>query len=108
MSALQPAQPQYGRSQSIAVGTSSTSITLPSQGNAGGSMQVQLFNSGTNAVFVRIGQGTVNASLTSPNADFPIGPNAAVIITKSIDDNVVAAISSAAGNTLWVTPVTGW
>lgn len=111
MSALQPAQPNYGRSVSLAVGTTTSSVTLPSQGNAGGTLQVNIFNSGTNVVFVRVGNsvnGAVTASLTSPNADYPIGPDSSVVLTKAVDDNVVAAIASATGNTIWVTPVTGW
>lgn len=103
MTVLAPINPAYQKSVSLAVGTSSASVTIPA-----GSKSLQLVNSGTNIVFVRVGQGSIAASLTSPNADFPIGPNAAVVITKFQDDNVVAAISAAAGNTLWVTNGEGW
>lgn len=108
MSAFQPFNPQYGKSVSLAVTTSSASVTLPAQGNAGGTMQVTILNVGTNVVFVRIGQGPITANGTSGTADMPIGPNASVTLTKGIDDNVVAAIAGAAGNTIWVTCGQGW
>ena len=111
MSALQPAQPQYGKTVSLAVGTTAAFVNLPPQGVAGGTMQVDILNSGPNVVFVRVSNsasGSFPASATSPNADYAIGPNSNVVITKGIDDNVVSAIAAATGNTIWVTCVTGW
>lgn len=111
MSALQPFNPQYARSISLDVGTTSASVTLPPQGNAGGNKQLTILNIGTNVVFVRVSNsadGAVNASATSPTADYPIGPNASVTITKSTDANTVSAIAAATGNTIWITPGEGW
>lgn len=111
MSAFQPFNPQYGKSVSLAVGTSSASVTLPAQGNAGGTMQVTILNVGTNVVFVRVGNsanGAVTANGTSGSADMPIGPNASVTLTKAVDDDTVAAIAGATGNTIWVTCGQGW
>lgn len=112
MSALQPFNPQYGKSVSLAVGTSSASVPLPAQGNAGGTKQVTILNFGTNVVFVRISNSrngaTPAASGTSGTADMPIGPNASVTLTKGTDDDTLSAIAGAAGNTIWVTCGEGW
>ena len=103
MSVLAPFNPAYGKSISLTVGTSSASVAIPSSNK-----NIQLFNSGTNLIFVRVGPVGTTASLTSPTADFPVGPNSAVVITKAENDVTVAAISAAAGNTLWITNGEGW
>lgn len=103
MTALQAFNPSYGKTASITVTATSASLAIDP-----GSKNLQLFNVGANVVWVRVSKGPSTASLTSPNADFPIGPNSAAVITKDMDANIVSAIASATGNTLWVTNGEGW
>lgn len=97
-----PLCPAYTETRQITVGTGSTSVSIPDITN-----QVLLTNVGTNVVFVRLSNPTVNAA-AQLNVDVPILPNSAISITRDVTHTVVAAIAAAAGNTLHVTPVQGF
>ena len=100
MSATQPFNPAYGTTQQLTATSSSAQVTIDSRGRT---KQVRILNTGSNIAYIRIGTGTVTATV----ADFPVAPNQASTITKFQDSDVLAYIS-AAGTTLEVTIGEGW
>lgn len=84
-----------GPTVNVTVGTASASVAVPNQPD-----YVLLTNVGTQTAFVEVSSGVATATLA---ASFPLLPNATrVVATRSIAN--VAAIATAAGSVLYVTP----
>jgi hypothetical protein len=60
----------------------------------------RILNSGTNTVFINLGGAAVSASLTN---SFPMLPNTERVFWFHNDWTTVAAISTATGNTIYIT-----
>lgn len=106
---LDPLIPQDEGTLPVLVGTSSARIVCP----VGVGRQIEFFNSGSAAVFVRFGGSTVaattgTASATAPTAgSYVIGPGVVLMITKPEGATHMAHISGTAAQTLYYTPGTG-
>jgi hypothetical protein len=104
-------------SLSVTNATSRVALTQPPDGggnsyNAAAYLQYQVYNSGTNPVFVNFGGAAVVA--TAPNGatpgDYPVAPGATVVITVKGGAGItnVAAIGTVAGPAvIYVTPGNG-
>jgi hypothetical protein len=105
-----PLIPQDEGTLPVLVGTSSAVITLP----VGVGPHVELFNSGSAAVFIRFGRastvaattGTASATAPTPGS-YVIGPGVVLMITVPSWATHMAHISGTAAQTLYYTPGTG-
>lgn len=86
--------PSFGSGQVLTPAAASAQVVL-----AGGNTQtVCLTNLGDNVCYVRLG---TSGTVTATTADYPVPSGAQVVLTKSVDQNILAHIS-AAGTTLHV------
>lgn len=93
--------PTYGAGQSLSIGTSTQNLALSASGAE--MSNLYLYNSGSAAVYVRVGKG----AQTATTADFPIPPGAAVVIGKPIGADNLAGIAGSGTNVLMVIPCDG-
>ncbi|GAA0696320.1 hypothetical protein ISN75_06810 [Dyella marensis] len=95
----QPFSPCFGAGVTIAATTTSANQAF----TAGGPLQnVAVTNAGTAVAFVRLGVG----AQTATTADMAIAPNATVILTKGLADNI-AAICASGTATIYAIPGEG-
>ena len=98
-------RPIYGQTKQITVGVASAAVVLTDSSTE----QVILTNVGVNLIYVRVGTVAASAVLLT---DFPVLPNAAIVITREQSQvtngaqvqTFVSAIAAAAGNTLHISP----
>lgn len=105
--------PSPGGTRPILVGTSSARVSMDNWDGR----QIELYNSGTAVVFIRLGDSSVTAttgtaSATTPTAgSYAIGPGAIVMISRAKPEGGtythIAHISGSAAQTLYATPGTG-
>jgi hypothetical protein len=95
-----PFQPRYGAGQVVAPAAASANITIDANKY---NKNVCLTNLGAAVCYVRVGKGAQVATV----ADYPVPPNAQVVISKDQDDDSLAHIS-ATGTSLQVLPGDGW
>lgn len=99
---FRPFTPQYGGTQSAAVGAAAGAIT----GLNAEADQLYLLVVGTQVVFVRVTRTADTSNATT--ADFPVYPHVPLVITKGIDGYTrISHIAAGAGSTLYVTPGAG-
>lgn len=103
MTARQPFNPRYGSNQVLTPAAGSAAAVVDSQRS---SMNIRLVNNGSNICYVRT-YDSRNGAQSATVADFPVPPNMASTLTKSLDHDTVAHIS-AAGTTLQVMLGEGW
>ena len=98
--------PFYPLYPTVNVAVTATSATV--QSNSGGHVaQYLLTNVGTNVVFVTLADPTITASPTATTgASTPILPNSYKVLSGPVNA-LVAAVASATGNTLYITPGEG-
>jgi NCAIR mutase (PurE)-related protein len=96
----QPFHPDYGSGQSATLAAAGTQTFTVRQD----ARNVAITNQGANPVYVRIGDSGVAAATT---ADYPVPPNAQVVISKSNQFNTVKLLSPA-GTTVHVMTGEGW
>ena len=85
----------------IAATTVSGSAVLPF-GSAAAGNNIRVYNDGPSLVFIKIGTGTVTASVTS----IPLPVGAVEVLSKGANDTVAAVTLSATAN-VYVTPGNG-
>lgn len=89
----------------LTVGTASSNMAIPS-----GGAHLLLTNNGSNVIYVALGtDNTVTAAIPAPGTPakgIPLLPNSQLMIYAGTG-TYIAAISSATGNTLLVTPGNG-
>jgi hypothetical protein len=108
-----PFFPEQGGTRPVLVGVASARISLD---NFDG-RHLELYNSGTAVVFVKLGDVTVTAttgtaSATAPTAgSYAVGPGVVVIVSRTRPEGGtythMAHISGTAAQTLYVTPGQG-
>lgn len=90
----------------LTVGTASANVAIPITPYT----QTRFVNVGTNVVYIALGtDNTVTAGIPvsgTPAAGIPLLPNAERVLSTG-NARYVAALSSATGNTLFITPGTG-
>lgn len=96
-----PLTPLPGAGQSISATTTSASVTLNAVGAA--ATRVEIVNSGTTPVAVRIGAG----AQTAVAADYVILGGQSRIISKAPGNDTVAAIMLSGTATIYVSPLQG-
>lgn len=87
-----------GATVNLAVLTTSATVAVSPPGI--GNRTVRLMNSGTNPVFVNFGPAGTVATVAN---SMPLLPNSVEVFYFHNDWTIVAAISGATGNTLYVT-----
>jgi hypothetical protein len=87
-----------GNTVNLTVGTSSARVAATGSGQ--GIQSIRLTNTGSNTVFIKIGNSTVSATVA---AGFPMLPNTVETFMLGKDDTHIAAIAASTGNTLYVT-----
>lgn len=98
MSIRAPFQATYGSGQVVTPAAASADIVIGI-----GNKNLCLTNLGAAVCYVRVGVGIQVAT----TADYPVPPNAQVVISKAQDDDHLAHIS-ATGTTLQVIAGEGW
>lgn len=98
MTVRAPFQPRYGAGQVVTPAVGSANITIGK-----GNKNLCLTNLGAAVCYVRVGTGAQTATTT----DYPVPPNAQVVIGKDEENDSLAHIS-ATGTTLQVIPGEGW
>lgn len=86
---MTPFQPTYGSGQTLTATAVSASTTLPT------SLAVRVINTGTAAVYIRIGRG----ALTATTADLLLPPGICEVLTKTNNMTTLAYVSPS-GTTL--------
>lgn len=87
-----PVQPSYATGQTVNPAAGAATMTLTT-----GSKQLILTNLGANPCYVRVGSGTIAATIN----DYPVPAGAQVVITKAMNDDKLSHISPV-GTTLHV------
>lgn len=105
--------PEPGGTRPVLVGVASARVSLDNYDGR----QLELYNSGTAVVFVKLGDVTVTATTgtahaTTPTAgSYAIGPGAVVMVSRAKPEGGtythMAHISGTAAQTLYVTPGNG-
>jgi hypothetical protein len=98
MTARAPFSPHFGVAQTIAVTTTSQSVTIGRENK-----NLCLSNTGAAVCYVRTGTGVQAATA----ADYAVLPNSQVVITKDHESDTLGVIGVAA-TTLHVIPGEGW
>lgn len=103
MTIRQPIEPSYGSGVISVLGAAGTAtVDLPK------TRQVIITNQGANPVYVRVGSVMFGASVpAATTADYPVPPNAQVVITRG-SDNTRVNLLSPAGTTVHVMGGEGW
>lgn len=93
-----PFQPAYGQNHTVSATTTSASVTL-----GAATKSLLLVNSGSQLVYVRVGEGAQTATA----ADMPLRAGSEVLIGKPNDALTVAYLAAAATSTLSIMPGEG-
>lgn len=103
MTIRQPIAPSYGSGViSVLAAAGTASVNLPQ------TRQIIITNQGANPVYVRLGSTMFSATVpAATTADYPVPPNAQVVITGGYDDTRVNLLSPA-GTTVHVMGGEGW
>lgn len=92
MASLQAFTPAYGSGQALTAGVASLQTSIPKNNTS-----VRIINAGANIAYVKLGTGTVTAT----SSDLAVISGQTIVITKSVDHDVLAYIS-ALGATLHI------
>lgn len=95
--------PHYGSGASVSATTTTARSQLQASTPGGSGNDVAVWNDGSSTVFVRLGDSTVNATV----ADFPLVPNAGVILNAASATHI-AAITASGTSTVRAIPGKGF